>query len=207
MTVQAGVLSQDRHGWTAGAQDATAEFSRVASNDYLESSVVPRDIPPRVVVITGVAGSGKSTVGRALARSLGWRFHDADDLHSAENVARMRGGVPLEDVHRQPWLIRVRSIIEAASRDSAGAVVACSALKARYRAFLSGELRGVRFVFLRADRALLLDRLTSRHGHFAGPALLDSQLEALEPPADALALDASRPVDELVEAISADLRR
>ena len=154
-----------------------------------------------VVVITGVSGSGKSTVGRALAERLSWRFHDADDLHSPENVERMRRGLPLTDAMRAPWLARVRRVIEAAIHDGAGAVIACSALKARYRTFLSDGVPHVRFVFLNASRDLLLQRLSNRRDHFAGPKLLDSQIDALEPPADALTLDASRPVAELVDAI------
>lgn len=162
---------------------------------------------PLVVVITGVAGSGKSTVGRALAYSLHWRFHDADDLHSPENIDRMRRGLPLDDARREPWLLRVRAVIEDAIRNRASAVVACSALKARYRAVLSGGLEGVRFVFLEANRDLLLRRLAGRADHFAGPALLDSQLDALEPPQEAVRLVASRPVTELVDAIRTHIRR
>jgi gluconokinase len=157
--------------------------------------------PACIVVITGVSGSGKTTVGRALAERLSWRFHDADDLHSAENVERMRRGLALSDAMRAPWLARVRGVIEDAIQDRAGAVIACSALKARYRTFLSDGLSTVRFVFLNASREVLLQRLARRRGHFAGPTLLDSQLDALEPPADALTLDASRPVAELVDAI------
>ena len=115
-----------------------------------------------VVVITGVSGSGKSTVGRALAERLSWRFHDADDLHSPENVERMRRGLPLNDAMRAPWLARVRGVIEEAVHDRAGAVIACSALKARYRTFLSDGFPDVRFVFLHASRELLLQRLASR---------------------------------------------
>ena len=159
------------------------------------------------MVVTGVSGSGKSTVGRALADRLQWRFHDADDLHTEENRERMRHGVPLDDERRAPWLRRVRGVIEAAVHDGAGAVVACSALKERYRVTLSEGLPGVRFAFLDADRDLLLRRLARRHDHFAGPELLDSQLEALEVPADALRLDASQPVPALVDAIVADLER
>ena len=160
---------------------------------------------PIVVVITGVAGSGKSTVGRALAERLQRPFHDADDLHTADDKARMRRGVPMDDDRRGPWLQRVRTVIEASLADRTGAVVACSALKARYREVLAGGLEGVRFVFLEADRELLLQRLADRKGHYAGLPLLDSQLHALEPPADALTLDASQPVEALVNAIVSDL--
>ena len=160
-----------------------------------------------MLVVTGVAGSGKTTVGRALAGRLRWPFHDADDLHSAESREQMRRGVPLEDAQREPWLRRVRSVIEAAVGDANGAVIACSALKEKYRQILSEGLPEVRFVFLDADRDLLVRRLAGRHDHFAGPSLLDSQLDALEPPADALRLDAAEPVDVLVGAILTDLDR
>lgn len=156
---------------------------------------------PLVVVVSGVSGSGKTTVGRALANNLGWSFHDADDLHSAENIDRMRQGLPLDDAMREPWLRRVRAVIEGALRDRRGAVMACSALKAKYRRILSEGLDAVRFVFLHAERELLQQRLAERVGHFAGPALIESQLAALETPNEALNLDASRPVAELVAAI------
>jgi gluconokinase len=160
----------------------------------------------RIVIIIGVAGSGKSTVGRVLASRLGWRFHDADDLHSPESVERMRRNLPLDDAQRQPWLLRVRGVIDQAIRDGADAVIACSALKERYRATLSSGLPGIRFVHLTGDPALLRERLARRAGHFAGSGLLDSQLAALEPPQQALTLDVSLPVDALVDIIASDLR-
>ncbi len=162
-------------------------------------------LPARVVVLIGVAGSGKTTVGRALAAHLDWRFHDADDLHSPESIERMRRNQPLADRDREPWLRRVRAVIEAAVRDHAGAVVACSALKARYREALASGLPGIRFVHLTGDPLLLRDRLERRPGHFAGAGLLETQLAALEPPEEALTLDVSLPVDALVGAIVADL--
>lgn len=161
--------------------------------------------PPQIVIVTGVTGSGKSTVGLALAARLGWRFHDADDLHSPENVARMRQNQPLTDEQRAPWLQRVRAVVEQAVRDKEGAVVACSALKARYRDAIAGGIPGVRFVHLTGDPALLRQRIAARPGHFAGTGLLDSQLQALEPPTDALTVDVQLPVDALVDAIERDL--
>ena len=160
-----------------------------------------------VVVIMGVAGSGKTTVGRALAERWDWPFHDADDLHTPENREGMRRGIPLDDERRQPWLLRVRAVIESALAGRTGAVVACSALKEQYRVVLSEGLDGVRFVFLAADRDLVLQRLAKRKEHFAGPALLDSQFEALEPPAGALTVDASKPVAVLVDTIVTELSR
>jgi gluconokinase len=159
-----------------------------------------------VVVVTGAAGAGKSTVGRALADSLGWAFYDADDLHSPENIARMGRGEGLSDELRWPWLSKVRHLITTAIDAGEDAVVACSALKEAYRRYLADGLPPVVFVFLAADDGLLRSRLAQRAGHFAGPALLDSQLATMEPPRDAVTVDAALPVDTLVERIRATLR-
>ncbi len=154
-----------------------------------------------VIIVMGVSGAGKTTVGRRLAERLGWPFHDADILHPAGNIEKMRQGHALDDADREPWLARVREVIAAAARDGRDAVVACSALKARYRAALSDGIPGVRFVHLSAPPRVLHERLTRRTGHFMSAALLDSQLEDLEPPAGAFVLDAREPVDALVERI------
>ena len=161
----------------------------------------------RVVILMGVTGSGKSTVARALADRLGWAFCDADDLHSPENIERMRQGIPLDDERREPWLISIRQTIESVIARQQSIVVACSALKARYRVVLAEGLDGVRFVHLTAPESVLRDRLRQRPDHFAGTSLLDSQLAALEPPADALTLDATLPVQQLVALIREDLSR
>lgn len=163
-------------------------------------------IPRRIVIITGVAGSGKTTIGRALANQLQWQFCDADDLHSPESVERLRNNQPLDDEARWPWLHRVRAVVERASRERTAVVIACSALKRRYRHLLADGVDGVRFVFLTGDTALLRERLENRRGHFAGAALLESQLAELEPPTDALTIDVSVPVDAIVDRIIADLR-
>jgi gluconokinase len=153
-----------------------------------------------LIVIMGAAGAGKTTVGRALADALGWPFHDADDEHTPENRARMQRGEPLTDALRQPWLDRVRAILEEAATRDENAVIACSALRQQYRDLLSGDLP-VRFVFLRADADALRRRLRQRTDHFAGIALVDSQLATLEEPSNALTLDATLPVDEVVATI------
>lgn len=145
----------------------------------------------------GVAGSGKSTVGRLLAERLGWPFVDGDDLHPAENVEKMRRGIPLTDADRLPWLERLRELVSRSER----AVVACSALKESYRRTLEGGDPRVRFVYLRADPALLASRLEKRTGHFFARTLLDSQLAALEEPEDAIVVDASQPAEAAVQAI------
>jgi gluconokinase len=154
-----------------------------------------------VIVVMGAAGAGKSTVGHALADAFGLRFVEGDEYHSAAAITKMRAGVALTDADRSPWLAALHTIIAAAVGRRESLVVACSALHERYRATLRGDLHQVRFVFLKASEATLRHRLSARTGHFAGPALVTSQLAALEEPADALTLDATRPVDEIVNTV------
>jgi gluconokinase len=171
----------------------------------------PGRAAPSVIVVMGPAGAGKSTVGRALAESLGWRFHDADAFHAAASVERMRRGEPLLDADRAPWLAALRALIAselgAAARDAvggAGAVLACSALSRAHRAALlppEAPAGAVRFAYLRATPATLRARLEHRPGHFAPAALLASQLATLEEPdaaEDAIVVDGERPVGEAV---------
>jgi gluconokinase len=159
-----------------------------------------------IIVITGVAGVGKTTVGQALAKALGWAFYDADDLHAPEDRERMRRGEAMTDTLRQPWLERIRAVLVQAVEQGEDAVLACSALKQQYRERLSRDLP-VQLVFLTADREVLRARLQRRTGHFAGASLLETQLAALEPPSNALTLDATLPVDDLVEAIRRTITR
>jgi len=149
----------------------------------------------------GAAGAGKSTVGEALARALGWPFVEGDEYHSAASIAKMRSGRALTDVDRRPWLAALHRVIGEAVDRREPLVVTCSALHERYREVLRGALSGVRFVYLQADAATLRGRLTARTGHFAGPSLVASQLAELEEPRDALTIDATRPVDEIVHAV------
>jgi gluconokinase len=155
-----------------------------------------------VVIVLGVAGVGKTTVGRALAQQFSWRFVDADDLHSPAAIAKMRTGVPLSDVDRAPWLAALHAVVATALERREPLVLACSALKQRYRDTLRGTLRTVRFVYLEADEATLAERLAHRRGHFAGPSLLATQIADLEAPADALAIDATLPPDAIVDKIA-----
>lgn len=159
-----------------------------------------------VIVVMGAAGAGKSTVGRALADELGWTFVDADDLHVASSIEKMGAGIGLSDADRWPWLERVRGVMEAAGRTQRSLVVACSALRESYRTYLFEGLDAVRLVFLQGPAELLQSRLQRRTGHFAAANLLHSQLEALEPPAGALTLDAGLPVAVLVDRIRESLR-
>lgn len=176
----------------------------VLSGRYPES--VPSSEP--LLVVMGVSGSGKTTVGELLATRLGVPFADADDLHSRANIALMAAGHPLTDEDRWPWLAKVGAALSAA--ESTGLVMACSALKRSYRdAILSAEPRA-RFVSLDGSRDLLVARLSNRHGHFMPPELLDSQLAALEPlatdePGITVRLEASQDPATLVELASEEL--
>jgi gluconokinase len=155
-----------------------------------------------VVVVMGVSGAGKSTVGAALATRLGWDFVDGDDLHPQTNLAKMAGGVALTDEDRGPWLRLVRERIEAQQADARPGVVACSALKRSYRDMLRGP--GVVLVQLSADPARLEHRLRNRAGHFMRAGMLGSQLDTLEPPApeeNVLTVDTAPSVDAVVDAI------
>jgi len=157
-----------------------------------------------IVVVMGVTGSGKTTVGQALAASLGWPFLDADDLHPPENVGKMAAGHALTDADRWPWLDRIAA--ESRDRASRGvnAVVACSALRAIYRERLQ-RAGDVRFVYLRGSETTIAARLSRRQHRYMPAALLPSQLATLEEPDDALTIDIRLDLDEQVRAIRAGL--
>src|SRR5262245_2218871 len=134
----------------------------------------------------GVSGSGKTTVGRLLATELEWHFFDADALHSEENIAKMHRGEALTDEERQPWLHRVKKLVDDATESGEPCVIACSSLRESYRSVLREGHDDVRFVYLRVSLEVLRARLASRVGHFAGVTLLESQLATLEEPTDAI---------------------
>jgi gluconokinase len=135
-----------------------------------------------IVIVAGVSGSGKTTVGALLAGRLGWTFADADDFHPAANVEKMRAGIPLTDADRWPWLQAVAAWMDERIARGEDAVIACSALKRSYRDLLLTGRPGARMVFLAPDREVLARRLAARHGHFFPEHLLASQFDALEPP-------------------------
>lgn len=153
-----------------------------------------------VIVVMGVAASGKTTVGHLLAEELGWTFYDADDFHSDSNVEKMSRGVPLDDEDRRPWLESLRELIRECLSLGRDAVLACSALKESYRERLLIDER-VRVAYLEADRELIRERLTERTDHFMKPEMLDSQFAALQEPEESTHYDASRPPAELVREI------
>lgn len=161
-------------------------------------------VAPSIIVVMGPAGAGKTTIGTLLARSLGWRYLEADDFHSPSNVEKMSHGIPLTDADRAPWLASMREALRDAIARGERVVLACSALKDDYRRALvppNATPEQVCFVYLHASRTLLRERLAHRVGHFAGPDLVDSQLQTLEEPRDALWVDASRPPAEIVAEI------
>lgn len=155
-----------------------------------------------ILVVMGVSGSGKSTVGRALAISLHWRFLDADDFHPPANVAKMAAGHPLTDEDRWPWLDRLADELAGVLAHGEHAVLACSALRQAYRERLA-RAGDVRFVHLRGDFDTIAARLATRQHRYMPAALLTSQFTTLEPPADALDVDVRQSVDAQVQAIRA----
>jgi len=152
----------------------------------------------------GVVGAGKTTVGSLLAQKLGWQFADADDFHPAANVEKIRHGIPLDDSDRAPWLAALRNSILKYNREGKNLVLACSALKRKYR----DELRvdGVHFVYLEGDYELIEKRLRRRRGHFASDSILKSQFEELEKPTDALTVEIDKTPDAIVAEIIEKLK-
>jgi gluconokinase len=159
----------------------------------------------QVLVVMGVEGSGKTTVGRLLAKELNCEFRDADEFHSAPAKSKMAAGVPLTDEDRKPWLDALRQLIADHLRSGRRLVLACSALKAAYRDLLTVDPARVVFVWLRGDIELIRERLQKRSGHFAGAALLASQFATLEDPKDAVIVDIADTPERIVASIRSAL--
>ncbi len=157
-----------------------------------------------VVVLMGVAGSGKTTIGRALATELGWQFYDADDFHPRANVEKIRQGTALTDADRLPWLEMLRTLVAACLERNESAVLACSALKESYRQYLLLDER-VQLFYLKGDYALIEARLRQRQDHFMKPQMLDSQFATLEEPAQGSYLDISATPSDIIQTIKNQL--
>lgn len=153
-----------------------------------------------IVIIMGVVGSGKTTIGQLLAQALGWEFADADDFHPLSNIEKIRRGIPLNDQDREPWLNQLHQAITGWISHGRNVVLACSALKRNYRQKLHAGPE-VRFVYLKGTAALIADRLRARHGHFADEKILASQLADLEEPESALTVDIAETPAHIVDKI------
>jgi gluconokinase len=153
-----------------------------------------------VIVVMGVTGSGKTTIGQKLSAELGWKYYDADDFHPRANVEKMRAGIPLDDADRIPWLETLSDLIRNCLGRGEDAVLACSALKKSYREYLLIDER-VKLIHLQGDYALIQKRLGGRSGHFMNPALLDSQFATLEEPEQDVQIDISLSPGEIVKTI------
>ncbi len=160
-----------------------------------------------ILILTGVTGTGKTTVANALMARTGWQFAEGDDYHSAANRAKMQAGTPLDDADRAPWLAALHQIIADWAAQGVDGVMTCSALKQAYRDTLRGSLpaEAVRFVLLEVPKDVIEERLRRRHHEFMNPKLLESQIATLEAPKDALHIDASATPEKTVHAILATL--
>jgi gluconokinase len=163
-----------------------------------------------VLIVMGVSGSGKSTIGEMLATRLGWDYEDGDRFHPASNVAKMSAGQPLTDEDRWPWLRAIADEIDRVCEAGRHAVIACSALKRIYRDILVHGRNDVRIIYLDGTEALIASRLARRKGHFMPPGLLASQFKTLEPPGEGenpLTVSIDAPVEAIVDDIISQLRQ
>ncbi|MBF2013928.1 MAG: gluconokinase [Rivularia sp. T60_A2020_040] len=158
-----------------------------------------------IILVMGVSGSGKTTVGKKLAESLGWEFRDADDFHSQENVEKMLHGIALDDADRFPWLQAIQDVIKEYLSENKNLVLSCSALKENYRQMLLVNKELVKLVYLKGSFKLIQKRLQERLNHFMSEKLLKSQFDILEEPTDVIVVDISEPLDAIVQEIRESL--
>ncbi|MFN7139341.1 MAG: gluconokinase [Limisphaerales bacterium] len=156
-----------------------------------------------ILILMGVSGCGKTTIGKLLSCELGWEFHDGDDFHPVANVEKMKSGIPLNDEDRKPWLLTIREFMLKCIAGNKSVIIACSALKNSYREMLLAGHEQVAFIHLKGNKDLIAQRLQERKGHFMNPKLLDSQFNTLEEPTGAITIE----VAESPEKIAAQIRQ
>src|SRR3972149_2306878 len=156
---------------------------------------------PTGFLIMGVSGSGKTTLGKALAQKLGWDFFDADDFHPPANIVKMAAGIPLSDSDRAPWLASLHEQLLSTLKAGRHPVLACSALKDKYRAQLLEGMDGIAIIYLKGSYDLIFSRMSIREGHYMKPEMLRSQFDALEEPKDAVVLDVEMSLEEMIDTI------
>ena len=154
-----------------------------------------------IILLMGVAGSGKTKIGKMLGDRLGWRFYDGDDYHPENNIRKMSSGIPLTDEDRTPWLLRLNAIMRETTRAGENIIVGSSALKQSYRDILGKGVDDLRIVYLKGSFDLLFARMQKRRGHYMKPEMLQSQFDALEEPQDALTIDVTAASDAVVSQI------
>ncbi|MEH2308590.1 gluconokinase [Nostoc sp.] len=159
-----------------------------------------------IIIVMGVSGSGKTTIGKLLADSLGWEFSDADSFHSLENVDKMRRGIPLIEADRMPWLQDLQAAIKHWLQENKNVVLACSALKDSYRQFLVSDSVRTKLVYLKGSYELIQIRLKERSNHYMSEKLLNSQFDTLEEPLDTISMDVAQPPQIIVQNIRTALR-
>ncbi|QHG17274.1 gluconokinase [Nostoc sp. ATCC 53789] len=159
-----------------------------------------------IIIVMGVSGSGKTTIGKLLADSLGWEFSDADSFHSPENVEKMRRGIPLTEADRMPWLQDLQAAIKHWLQENKNVVLACSALKDSYRQFLVSDSVRTKLVYLKGSYELIQIRLKERSNHYMSEKLLNSQFDTLEEPLDTISMDVAQPPQIIVQNIRTALR-
>jgi gluconokinase len=162
--------------------------------------------PSLIVVLMGVSGAGKTTIGKLLAEDLGWKFYEGDDCHPQINVDKMQNRIPLNDEDRVPWLRALQKLIHSLITQSQCAVITCSALKQKYRSWLTTGGQDLLFIYLKGSYALIHERVGSRQKHFMSPHLLASQFSALEEPQDILSVSIDQSPEDIVNQIKQSLK-